>query len=130
LKASNASLPMAPSSKNNTIHCAEKPSYPRSPHTDIGALNGGLWRPEAQSDVLVPSSPALADSARLGLRLGVEEDVRLLLESALRLHGKFGGHGCGLRVVVEIASRKSSWIVLLWVLRRGILGLRFFGGLA
>jgi hypothetical protein len=21
--------------------------------------------------------------------------VRLLLESALRLHGKFGGHGCG-----------------------------------
>jgi hypothetical protein len=79
---------------------------PRNPHTDVGALNRGLWCPEAQPDVLVPSSSILAGSARLGLRLGVEEDVRLLLESALRLHGKFGGHGCGCgAVVVEIASR-------------------------
>lgn len=68
-----------------------------NPHTDVVSLNRGLGCPEAQSNVLVPSASSLADSARLGLRLGVEEDVRLLLESALRLNSEFGGHGCGLR---------------------------------
>jgi hypothetical protein len=83
-----------------------------NPHTDVGSLNGGLWCPESQSNVLVPSSSSLADSARLGLRLGVEEDVRLLLESALRLNSEFGGHGC---VCGGCRSRKSR---LVWILRR------------
>ena len=69
--------------------------YPKNPHTNVGAFNGGLWRSEAQTNVLVPSPSVLAGFARLGLRLGVEEDVRLLLESTLRLHSEFGGHGCG-----------------------------------
>jgi hypothetical protein len=64
-------------------------------HTDIISLNSGLWCSESQSNVLVPSSPTLPSSARLCLGLGVEEDVRLLLESALGLYGKFGGHDCG-----------------------------------
>ena len=63
-------------------------------------LNRSLWCSEAQSNVLVPSSSTLSD-AGLGLRLGVQEDVRLLLERALRLHGEFGGHDCGDGVVVE-----------------------------
>jgi hypothetical protein len=70
-------------------------------HTDIVALNGGLWCSESQSNVLVPSSSALANSGGLRLRLGVQEDVRLLLERPLRLHSKFGGHDCGDGVVVE-----------------------------
>jgi hypothetical protein len=70
-------------------------------HTNIVALNGGLWCSESQSNVLVPSSSALANSGGLRLRLGVQEYVRLLLERALRLHGKFGGHDCGDGVVVE-----------------------------
>ena len=71
------------------------------PRTDIVALNGGLWCSESQSDILVPSSSSLSDLGGLGLDLGVQEDVRLLLESALRLYSKFGGHGCGGRVVAN-----------------------------
>lgn len=77
------------------------------PHTNVGSLNRGLWCSESQSDVLVPSSSSLAGSGSLGLDLGVEEDVRLLLESALRLDGKFGGHGCG----CVCRSRKSSAVL-------------------
>ena len=39
--------------------------------------------------------PGLARSGRLGLDLGVLEDVRLLLESTLRLNSQFRRHGCG-----------------------------------
>jgi hypothetical protein len=73
----------------------QRPTDAKSPHTNIGPLNRRLRCPESQSNVFVPSSSTLAGSARLGLRLGVEEDMRLLLESALRLHGEFGGHVCG-----------------------------------
>ena len=66
-----------------------------NPHTNVGTLNGGLWGSETKTDVLVPSSATLSNSAGLGLRLRVEEDVRLLLERALRLDGQFGGHFCG-----------------------------------
>ena len=79
------------------------------PHTDVGTLNGGLWCAESQSNVLVPSSSSLANSAGLRLRLGVQEDVRLLLESALRLHSQFGGHDCGFRGLSKVASRGGSW---------------------
>lgn len=62
-------------------------------HTDVAALNGGLGSTESQTNVLVPS-PALSDFLALGLGLGVEEDVRLLLEGTLRLDGQLGRHGC------------------------------------
>jgi hypothetical protein len=53
--------------------------------------------------------------------------VRLLLESALRLHGKFGGHGCGCGWL----SRSQVVVVGLgFGGKNEILGLRFFGGLA
>lgn len=58
--------------------------------TDVVALNGGLGRTEAQTNVLVPSSATLARSGALRLGLGVLEDVRLLLESTLRLDGQLG----------------------------------------
>lgn len=74
--------------------------------TDVCALNRCLWRAEAQSNVLVPSAPTLSNSAGLGLRLVVKEDVRLLLESALRLDGQLGGHVC---VCGEVAGR---WVVV------------------
>ena len=63
--------------------------------TDVAALNGGLRGSETQTNVLVPSSATLARSGGLGLGLRVLEDVRLLLESTLRLDGQLGGHGCG-----------------------------------
>ena len=64
--------------------------------TDVGSVNGRLRRPETQTNVLVPSPTSLADSLALrALVLGVEKDVGLLLEGSLRLHGKFGRHGCG-----------------------------------
>jgi hypothetical protein len=58
--------------------------------TDVAALNGGLGGSETQTDVLVPSSATLARSGALGLGLRVLEDVRLLLESTLRLDGQLG----------------------------------------
>ena len=64
-------------------------------HTDKGSINGVLGRLEAQANVLVPSPATLARSAGLGLNLGVEENMRLLLESTLRLNGEFGSHLCG-----------------------------------
>lgn len=70
--------------------------------TDVAALNGGLGGTETQTNVLVPSSSALARSGALGLGLGVQEDVRLLLESTLRLDGQFGRPG------VTVSKRTSS----------------------
>jgi hypothetical protein len=67
---------------------------PHNAHTNVVALNRRLRCSETQSNVLVPSSSTLSDTG-LRLRLGVQEDVRLLLERALRLHGEFGGHDCG-----------------------------------
>lgn len=62
-------------------------------HTDVAALNGGLGGTEPKTNVLVPSS-SLADLLALRLGLGVEEDVRLLLERTLRLDGQLGRHFC------------------------------------
>lgn len=59
---------------------------------DVGSLNGGLGGLETKTDVLVPSSATLAGSGALADALGVLEDVRLLLVSALALDGKLGGH--------------------------------------
>lgn len=73
-------------------------------HTDVVALDGGLRGTETQADILVPP-PALGSLLALGLGLRVQEDVRLLLESALGLDGQLGRHGCG--VVDEEAM--SSW---------------------
>lgn len=58
--------------------------------TDVAALNGGLGGTEPKTDVLVPSAATLARTGALRLALGVLEDVRLLLESALRLDGQLG----------------------------------------
>lgn len=61
-------------------------SFPRASHTNVRALNGGLGCPETETDVLVPSPAALANSLALAAGLlVVEEDVRLLLESTLAL---------------------------------------------
>lgn len=58
--------------------------------TDVGALNGGLGGTETQTDLLVPSSATLSRSGGLCSDLRVREDVRLLLESSLRLDGQLG----------------------------------------
>lgn len=42
--------------------------------------------------ITYPSPAVLARAGSLDLGLGVQEDVRLLLESTLRLDGKLGGH--------------------------------------
>ena len=54
-------------------------AFERGKRTDIGPFNCGLRGPEAQSDVLVPSPPALSSALGLALRLVAEEDVRLFL---------------------------------------------------
>lgn len=63
-------------------------------HTNVAALNGGLGSTESKTNILVPSSATLSNSLAFGLRLAVGENVRLLLESALRLDGQLGRHGC------------------------------------
>ena len=72
-----------------SIRCLRR----RSKRTDVVALNGGLGGTETQTNVLVPSSSTLAGPGALGLDFGVLEDVRLLLESALRLDGQLGRPG-------------------------------------
>ncbi|KAI7150536.1 hypothetical protein KC344_g22 [Hortaea werneckii] len=62
--------------------------------TDVRTLNGVLGRPEAQTDVLVPSLATLSLPLRLAAGLLVLEDVRLLLVGALALHGQLGRHDC------------------------------------
>ena len=79
-----------------------------SVHTNVAALDGGLGGTETKTDVLVPSSATLSNSLALGLGLAVGENVRLLLESALRLDGQLGRHGCGVcrrGSVVELDGR-------------------------
>jgi hypothetical protein len=63
---------------------------------DVAALNGGGRGLETQTDVLVPSASVLAGASSLADLLGVLEDVRLLLVSALALDGEFGSHVVGL----------------------------------
>lgn len=79
---------------------------PNISRTDVASFNGGLGCAETQSDVLVPSSSSLADGGGLRLGLRVQEDVGLLLESALALDGQFGGHGCGWVVKSRCRSRR------------------------
>ena len=75
--------------------CTSNSPTVRASHTNVRTLNGGLWGPETQTDVLVPSPATLSDSVALALGLCVREDVRLLLERALALDSQFGGHDCG-----------------------------------
>jgi hypothetical protein len=70
--------------------------------TDVAALNGGLGGTETQTNILVPSSSSLARSGALGLGLGVQEDVRLLLESTLRLDGQLGRPG------INVSTKQCS----------------------
>jgi len=70
---------------------------------DIVSLNGSFWCSETQTDIFVPSSTSLSDFSGLWrFRLGIEEDVRLLLVGALRLDCQFGRHDC------ESAGRGNS----------------------
>ena len=69
-------------------------TWSQESHTDVAALNGVLGGTETKTDILVPAA-GLTSLLGLGLALGVEEDVRLLLESALRLDGQLGRHDCG-----------------------------------
>lgn len=72
-----------------------------SSRTDVCALNRSLWRPEAQPNILVPSSPSFADlGAPRSLSLLIDEDVRLFLIGALRLDGQFSRHDRGVVTVV------------------------------
>ncbi len=94
--------------------------------TDVVSVDGECWSPESQSDVLVPSSSSRACAPALFGDVGcfvVEEDVRLLLESALALHCEFSGHDCGCNgALVSSAGLTIHWerfrykIVNLWAL--------------
>lgn len=102
----------SPHSLKKTIKCRRSRRFARIfvsqvVHTDVGALNGGLGGTETETDILVPAA-SLASLLRLGLRLRVLEDVRLLLESALGLDVQLGRHGCGvcrLGSVVELGEK-------------------------
>lgn len=74
------------------LGCLEKSRNPA--HTDVAALNGSLGGLKTQTNVLVPSPASLSDLLALGLGLRVQENVRLLQESALGLDGQLGGHDC------------------------------------
>jgi hypothetical protein len=63
-------------------------------HTNIAAFNGSLRCAKSQTNIFVPSSATLSDSLALGLGLGVEENMRLLLERTFRLDSQLGRHGC------------------------------------
>ena len=82
---------------------------PQIPRTDVASLNRSLWCAETQSNVLVPSSASFSDGGGLRLGLGVQEDMGLLLVSALALDGQFGGHGCG---GCRVASRVVGFFVV------------------
>lgn len=92
----------------------------KTSHTDVLALNGGLGGTETQTNILVPPAlfpivscrsisryihPNLMEATHAtlarapGLALGDKRDVRLLLESTLRLDGQLGSHFCGCLIV-------------------------------
>ena len=79
---------------HHPIPHSPRPSVVKCVHTNVAALNGGLGGTETKTNILVPSSATLSNSLALGLGLAVGENVRLLLESALRLDGQLGRHGC------------------------------------
>lgn len=79
-----------PSASNPPLH------FRTGSLTNVGAVNGGLGGPESKTDVLVPSPATLSGPLGLAaLLLGVQEDVGLLLESALALDSQFGRHDRG-----------------------------------
>ena len=97
------------------------------PRTDVAALNGGLGGTETQTDVLVPSATTLARTSALRLDLGVLEDVRLLLESTLRLDGQLGrpttlGQHFGSAVLLDEAALTDITRTLMrdWFYRRAL----------
>ena len=53
---------------------------------DVASFNGSFRCPEAQSDIFVESTSFANALALSALQFTVEEDVRLLLKSALALH--------------------------------------------
>ena len=89
LQANSSPIPVHSASE---LGCLEKSRNPA--HTDVAALNGSLGGLKTQTNVLVPSPASLSDLLALGLGLRVQENVRLLLESALGLDGQLGGHDC------------------------------------
>ncbi len=85
-------------------------------------LNRSLWCSESQTNVLVPSSSSLADGPGLRLGLRVQEDMGLLLEGTLRLHGKFSGHVCGWWSKSQIVESKEFEVKKsLWVFRDSVI---------
>lgn len=111
--------PTVTCSKRDHLPKTAKPSerLKNSSRTDVLALNGVLGGTETQTNILVPptlfhlvssrsSSSCLATpivsresthatlAGTLGLALGNQRDVRLLLESTLRLDGQLGSHVC------------------------------------
>lgn len=99
------------------IHlCSYYRKLAKASHTDVLALNGGLGGTETQTNILVPPAlfpivscrsmsrfiyPNISEATHAtlarapGLALGDKRDVRLLLESTLRLNGQLGSHFCG-----------------------------------
>ena len=76
---------------------SKAPSRSLRDRTNVCALNRSLRCPEAQPNVLVPSSPTLSDSGALrSLDLLIDEDMRLFLERAFRLYCQLRRHDCGL----------------------------------
>lgn len=63
-------------------------------HTNVVAVDGSRGSPEAKTNVLEPSSAALANSLALAGLLVVEEDVGLFLVSALALDSQLSRHVC------------------------------------
>lgn len=80
-------------------------------HTDVAALDGGQRGTETETDLLVPPASLISLLGGLGLGLGVQEDVRLLLESALGLDVQLGGHGCGCFPVDGGSGCRRDWRV-------------------
>lgn len=91
--ASEGAFLVCRSSVRTSFHISDPA---QQPHTNVCAFDCLLWCPEPQAHVLVPSSPTLADFRAFGaLCLLVDEDMGLLLESALRLYGQLCRHDCG-----------------------------------
>ena len=85
----------------------------RTTLTDVAALNGSLGGSESQPDIFEPSPTGLANLLALrGLRLVVEEDVRLLLVGTLGLDCQFGSHGCGWCSTGRVRGGKSCRLAM------------------
>lgn len=103
LETSTSSRPPADTGKN-------RPVVVVASRTDVLSLDCSLGGAETQADILVVATAALARARRLDLGLGVEEDVRLLLERTLRLHSQFGRHLCGrLGFIARLRRPRELW---------------------